>query len=130
MAFDLGALQRDPTLLWRAWCALVGGRWPGRGEALIHVSRKLGQRIPDDEYVLAEDTLEWLLERMRKLHGMRVPVRGEAGHKGRVGDAVEKMLLGARPARPGSDHPAAEIKSVPVLGEKIVERVKLGVVNE
>ena len=130
MSFDLRALQRNPTLLWQAWCALVGGRWPGRGEALISVSRLLGQRIPDDEYVLAEDTLEWLLERAGKLAGARVPVRGEPGHKGRVGDAVEKMLLGARPARPGSDHPAAEIKSVPVLGEKIVERVKLGVVNE
>jgi len=130
MSFDLRTLQRNPTLLWQAWCALGGGRWPGRGEALIQVSRKLGQRIPDEEYVLAEDTLEWLVERAGKLAGARVLVRGEPGHKGRVGDAVEKMLLGARPARPGSDHPAAEIKSVPVLGEKIVERVKLGVVNE
>jgi hypothetical protein len=130
MSFDLVALQQNPTLLWQAWRALVGGRWPGRGEALISVSRKLGQRIPPEEYVLPENTLEWLLERARKIHGMRVPLRGAAGHKGRVGDAVERLLLGARAAHSGSDHPAAEIKSVPVFGDKIVERVKLGVVNE
>ena len=111
MTWDLFALQQNPTLLWQAWCALIGGRWPGRGEALVQVSRQLGQRIPEREYVLAEDTSEWLLERARKIGGARVPVRGEAGHKGRVGDAVEKLLLGARPARPGSDHPAAEIRA-------------------
>jgi hypothetical protein len=130
MSWDLFALQQNPTLLWHAWRDLVGGRWPGRGEALVYVSRKLGQKIPAREYALPEETLEWLLERARGLDGARVPLRAAAAHKGRVGDAVEKMLLGARPARPGSDHPAAEIKTVPVLGEKIVERVKLGVVND
>jgi len=47
-----------------------------------------------------------------------------------VGDGVERLLLGARPKHQGADHPAAEIKSVPVLGPRIVERVKLGVVHE
>jgi hypothetical protein len=128
--WDIAALQQNPVLLHRAWCEMVGGRWPGRGEALVKLARLLGERIPEREYVLPEETLDWLLDRARQIRGSRVPVRGDAGHKGRVGDAVEKMLLGARPAKPGADHPAAEIKSVPVLGDKIVERVKLGVVNE
>ncbi len=129
-SYDIAALQQNPTLLWLAWRELVGERWPGRGEALIRVSRLLGLRIPAREYILPEETLEWLLDRARQIHGLRVPVRGEPGHKGRVGDAVEKLLLGARVHGDRADHPAAEIKSVPVLGDKIVERVKLGVVNE
>jgi hypothetical protein len=61
--------------------------------------------------------------------GARVPVRGAAGHKGRVGDGVERLLLGRRPSGRGSDHPAAEIKSVPVSGDRVIERVKLGVLS-
>jgi hypothetical protein len=130
ISFDLSILQRDPTALFHAWCALVGGRWPGRGEALVRVARALGRRIPDGEYQLPEETLEWLLEKARRAVGVRVPTSGRAGHKGRVGDGVERLLLGARAAGGEADHPAAEIKSVPVSGEKIIERVKLGVIHE
>jgi hypothetical protein len=125
----LCALQQNPTELLRAWQSLVGGRWPGRAEALLLVARALGRRVPEREYELPENTLAWLLERARLISGARVPVRGEPGHKGRVGDGVERLLIGARAAGSGADHPAAEIKSVPVSGERIVERVKLGVVN-
>ncbi len=126
----LRAVQQNPTELLRAWNEQIGGRWPGRAEALVRLARVLGARVPDSEYTLPEETLEWLLERAWSVMGARVPLRGEPGHKGRVGDGVERLLLGARAkAGGGADHPAAEIKSVPVLGEKIVERVKLGVVN-
>jgi hypothetical protein len=126
----LDELQRNPTALHHAFRELIGGRWPGRAEALVAVARKLGRRVPEREYLLPEDTLEWLVDRARAIVGSRVAVRGEPGHKGRVGDGVERLLLGGRASvGAGADHPAAEIKSVPVLGEKIVERVKLGVVN-
>jgi hypothetical protein len=42
---------------------------------------------------------------------------------------VERLLVGHKRAGQGSDHPAAEIKSVPVRGHRILERVKLGVVH-
>jgi hypothetical protein len=76
------------------------------------------------------EALSWLLERARAAHGRRVPVRGPTTHKGRVGDGVERLVLGRRVGGgKAADHPAAEVKSVPVLGERIVERVKLGVVS-
>lgn len=74
--------------------------------------------------------LEELLARAAASRGLRVPVRGPETHKGRVGDAVERLLLGARHSGPGADHPEAELKSVPVEGERVVERCKLGVVSQ
>jgi hypothetical protein len=76
------------------------------------------------------DELDQLIGRARAVHGQRVPVRGPEAHKGRVGDAVERLLLGARHTGTGADHPDAELKSVPVAGERVVERCKLGVVSQ
>ena len=59
----------------------------------------------------------------------QVPLRGAAGHKGRVGDGVERLLVGAKVPGMAADHPAAEIKSVPVAGDGVVERVRLGVLS-
>jgi hypothetical protein len=109
--------------------AELGTRFPGRSEALIAVARVLGTCLPPSEYVLREDTLDGLLERAQATIGARLQVRGPAGHKGRVGDAVERLLVGGRTAGRRSDHPEAEIKSVPVLGGDVLERVKLGVVS-
>ncbi|HEY7954082.1 MAG TPA: hypothetical protein VII38_02280 [Polyangia bacterium] len=109
--------------------ALFGGRWPGRSEALLAVARALGLSLPDDEYALPEDRLDALLERARAANGRRIPLRGQAGHKGRVGDGVERLLTGGKVSGRMSDHPAAEIKSVPVRGDQVIERVKLGVVS-
>jgi hypothetical protein len=79
--------------------------------------------------VLPEHTIEWLLERAHKIRGRKVPLRGAAGHKGLVGDGVERLLVGAKVPGMAADHPAAEIKSVPVAGDGVVERVKLGVLS-
>jgi hypothetical protein len=79
--------------------------------------------------VLPEHTLAWLLERAQKIQGRKIPLRGAAGHKGRVGDGVERLLVGNKVPGRTADHPAAEIKSVPVAGELVVERVKLGVLS-
>jgi hypothetical protein len=79
--------------------------------------------------VQPDATLATLLDRACALSGQRVTVRGPEAHKGRVGDAVERMLLGQRHTGSGSDHPAAEVKSVPVLGERVVERCKLGMIS-
>ena len=95
----------------------------------MRVARALGCRVPEREYELPERSLDSLLERARRAVGARVPVRGAARHKGRVGDGVERLLLGARIAGGAADHDAAEIKSVPVRGHRILERVKLGVVH-
>jgi hypothetical protein len=103
--------------------------FPGRAEALLALARALGRPLPAAEYVLPEHTLAWLLERAQKIQGRKVPLRGAAGHKGRVGDGVERLLVGNKVAGRTSDHPAAEIKSVPVAGELVVERVKLGVLS-
>jgi hypothetical protein len=112
-------------------CATLGGTFPGRAEALLAVARALGRPLPAAEYQLPEDALESLLERARAARGRRVPVRGKSGHKGRVGDGVERLLLGGQRAAVGRtrDHAAAEIKSVPVHGDRVIERVKLGVVS-
>ena len=76
------------------------------------------------------DTLSDLLARAARIDGTRVPTRGPLTHKGRIGDGVERLLLGRRVgASQAADHPAAEIKSVPVLGERVVERCKLGLVS-
>jgi hypothetical protein len=107
-----------------------GGRWPGRAEALISVACAIGAPVPAAEYGLPERDLEALLMKIRALHGERLVIRGEAGHKGRVGDAVERRLLGGKVVGKGADHPAAEVKSVPVRGDAVIERVKLGVVSE
>jgi hypothetical protein len=110
--------------------ALVGGAWPGRAEALRRVAHALGRRVPESEYRLPEEGLEALLTRARAAVGARVPrTRGGARHKGRVGDGVELMLVGTKVPGRRSDHPAAEIKSVPVCGDRILERVKLGVLS-
>ena len=78
-----------------------------------------------------DESLESLLTRTRELHGKKLVLRGSAGHKGRVGDEIERLLLGqSAGSRKTSDHPAAEIKSVPVFGNLVVERVKLGVLSE
>lgn len=102
----------------------------GRTEALLALCRALDVRMPESEYVLPEHTLEALLDRARGSHGRRISVRGGARHKGRVGDGVERLLVGAKVLGMNSDHPAAEIKSVPVRGDQVVERVKLGVISE
>jgi hypothetical protein len=126
----LAQVQHDARALAGLWQSVAGGsRWPGRSEALLRVARGLGRPLPPSEYQLPEDQLEALLERARGLRGRRIPLRGAAGHKGRVGDAVERLLLGTRRHGKGSDHPAAEIKSVPVRGDQVVERVKLGVLS-
>jgi hypothetical protein len=125
----------EPRLLARAFAVVrPGARWPGRAEALLAVARALGRRLPESEYALPEDSLEALVARARALVGRRLPLRGAPGHKGRAGDAVERLLLGranreaGRGGR-GRDHPAAEVKSVPVRGDRVLERVKLGVVS-
>lgn len=125
----LVAVQHDHAALARLWRQLSPAPWPGRSEALLAVARSLGRRLPPSEHELPEHTLAWLLERARTLHGRKVPLRGAAGHKGRVGDGVERLLVGAKVPGKTADHPAAEIKSVPVFGDGIVERVKLGVIS-
>jgi hypothetical protein len=105
------------------------GRYPGRGEALLALSRALGVPLPKSEYALPEAGLEALLARARAARGRRLPVKGARGHKGRVGDAVERLLVGGKVLGKVSDHPDAEIKSVPVRGDQVIERVKLGVVS-
>jgi hypothetical protein len=125
------ALARErPALLAAFFCAAQRGSWPGRAAALLALARALGRPLPGAEYALPEEALETLLVRARHIRGARVPLRGAAGHKGRVGDGVERLLLGgARRGGRASDHPAAEIKSVPVAGDRVLERVKLGVVS-
>src|SRR5262249_4749701 len=86
-------LREDPAALAREWKQLSAEPFPGRSEALIKTARALNRRLPDVEYVLPEHTIEWLLERARKIHGRKVPLRGAAGHKGRVGDGVERLLV-------------------------------------
>ena len=77
------------------------------------------------------ESLADLVRRAEEVIGKRVPVRGPAAHKGRVGDGVERLLLGQRVGGgKASDHAAAELKSVPVSGERVLERVKLGVLSE
>jgi hypothetical protein len=46
-----------------------------------------------------------------------------------VGDGVERLLVGKRARGRAADHAAAEIKSVPVSGDRVIERVKLGMVS-
>jgi len=126
----IAALQHNSRALASAWRALANARaWPGRAEALLAIARALGTRLPDSEYRLPEDALEALLARARKSQGTRLPVRGAPGHKGRVGDAVERLLVGAKVRGQRADHAEAEIKSVPVRGDQVIERVKLGVVS-
>ncbi len=78
-----------------------------------------------------DESLAALVARADAVLGQRVPTRGPAAHKGRVGDGVERLLLGRRiGGGKASDHPAAEVKSVPTEGERVIERVKLGVLSE
>ncbi|HZS36548.1 MAG TPA: hypothetical protein VFF06_06970 [Polyangia bacterium] len=126
----VAALQYNSGALVRAWRIAGAGRaWPGRSEALLAIARALGCALPESEYRLPEDGLEALLERARRSHGQRVPVRGARRHKGRVGDGVERLLIGGKAPGRAADHAAAEIKSVPVRGDQVIERVKLGVVS-
>jgi hypothetical protein len=122
-------IQHDHSALAAWWRDRNVAPFPGRAEALLALARALGRRVPPSEYVLPEHTLEWLLERASRLRGRKVPLRGAAGHKGRVGDGVERLLVGAKVPGMAADHPAAEIKSVPVAGDGVVERVKLGVLS-
>lgn len=126
LAQDHGALAR----LWSVLRQAQHERFPGRSEALLAVARTLGVPLPESEYALPEHRLESLLERARAARGRRLRTRGARGHKGRVGDAVERLLVGGRVHGKEADHPAAEIKSVPVSGDRVVERVKLGVVSK
>ena len=121
--------RHDDALLARVWQALGREHYPGRSEALIAFAQALGQTLPDTEYELPEHGLESLLERARAARGRRLRLRGAEGHKGRVGDAVERLLVGDKVKGKVADHPAAEIKSVPVSGDRVIERVKLGVVS-
>jgi hypothetical protein len=125
----LARLQHDATLLTLAWQERSTQPWPGRAEALRAVARSLQRPVPSSEYVLPEHTLAWLLERASRLRGRKIPLRGAAGHKGRVGDGIERLLVGNKVPGMAADHPAAEIKSVPVAGDGVVERVKLGVLS-
>ena len=125
----LVAVQHDHAALARLWRERSTAPYPGRAEALLALARALGRPLPPSEYVLPEHTIEWLLERAARLRGRTVPLRGAAGHKGRVGDGVERLLVGAKVPGMAADHPAAEIKSVPVAGDTVVERVKLGVLS-
>lgn len=125
----LARIRDDHAALAERWRALSSAPYPGRAEALLAIARALGRPLPPDEYVLPEDTLEWLLERARQIRGRKVPLSGAPGHKGRVGDGVERLLVGAKVRGMAADHPAAEIKSVPVAGDGVVERVKLGVLS-
>ena len=71
-----------------------------------------------------------LLARVQSCHGRRVPVVGPTTHKGRIGEGVERLILGERAgSRHAADHPAAELKSVPVVGERVIERCKLGLIS-
>ena len=125
----LEALRHHPGDLLRVWRVVGEGAYPGRSEALRSAARALGQPVPDAEYALPEHALEALLERARAARGRRIPVKGARRHKGRVGDGVERLMTGAKVLGMVSDHPAAEIKSVPVRGDQVIERVKLGVVS-
>lgn len=123
-------VARSPRRLLLAFHhAAPDARYPGRAEALLAVARSLGERLPQSEYALAEDGLATLLERARLATGQRIPLSGARGHKGRVGDGVERLLLGQKTRGKKTDHPAAEIKSVPVSGDRVLERVKLGVIS-
>jgi hypothetical protein len=125
----LVAVQHDHSELARLWRERSTAPFPGRSAALLSVARALGRPLPPSEYVLPEHTLAWLLERAAKIRGRKIALRGAAGHKGRVGDGVERLLVGAKVPGMTADHPAAEIKSVPVSGDGILERVKLGVLS-
>ncbi len=86
---------------------------------------------PIPEGPAAAGGLDELMTRARAIVGKRVSLVGPSTHKGRVGEGVERLLLGrVIGAGPGADHPAAEVKSVPVIGERVVERVKLGVLSD
>ncbi len=123
------ALRHHASDLLRVWRVIAEGAYPGRSEALRAAAHALGQPVPDAEYALPEHALEALLERARAARGRRIPVKGARRHKGRVGDGVERLMTGAKVPGMASDHPAAEIKSVPVRGDQVIERVKLGVVS-
>jgi hypothetical protein len=123
-------LAQDHGALASLWRVINPAPYPGRSEALLAVARALGVPLPESEYALPEHKLEALLERARAARGRRLRTRGARGHKGRVGDAVERLLVGGRVHGKEADHPAAEIKSVPVSGDRVVERVKLGVVSK
>ena len=125
----LVAVRQDHAALAAWWREQRKTAYPGRSEAFLAIARSLGRPLPAAEYVLPEHTIEWLLERAHKIRGRKVPLRGAAGHKGRVGDGVERLLVGAKVPGMAADHPAAEIKSVPVAGDGVVERVKLGVLS-
>lgn len=119
----LEKLAHDPAL------ASLIAPWPGRSEALLALARRWGRPLPESEYALPEERLESLLEKARASTGRRLKLRGKSRHKGRVGDAVERLLVGKAIAGKHRDHPAAEIKSVPVSGDRVIERVKLGVIS-
>jgi hypothetical protein len=122
-------LRLSPRQLTIGFAALRDTPYPGRAEALRAIAHALDTRVPASEYELPESTLAGLLERIAALRGQKIPLSGPATHKGRIGDGLELLLLGARVVGKRSDHPAAEVKTVPVRGDRVLERVKLGVVS-
>jgi hypothetical protein len=126
----LGEIAHEHAALATLWRIAGRGAYPGRSEALLAVARALGSPLPESEYALPEHRLDLLLERAQAARGHRLRIRGARGHKGRVGDAVERLLVGAKVHGKEADHRAAEIKSVPVSGDRVIERVKLGVVSK
>jgi hypothetical protein len=125
----LSSLAARPSRLALAFGAVSAARYPGRSEALLGVARALRLRLPESEYALPEEALDALLARARAIAGRRIPTTGSGSHKGRVGDGVERLLVGKRVRGRAADHAAAEIKSVPVSGDRVIERVKLGMVS-
>ncbi len=117
----LCAVQHEPPTL----ALLAPSGAPGRSSALLLLARTLRRPIPASEYVLVEDTLVALLRRAEQIAGARIPLSGSARHKGRVGDGVERLLVGDKVSGRLPDHAEAEIKTVPVRGGRILERVKL-----
>ncbi len=125
----LQLVSHEDRLLEKCWRALRAQPVVGRSEALVALARALGRPVPPSEYELPERTLAYLLSAGDAAIGRKVALTGRGGHKGRVGDAVERLLIGEKGSGRHSDHPAAEIKSVPVQGATVIERVKLGVVS-
>ncbi len=120
----LCAVQHEPRLL--ALLAPAPGHGAAaRSRALFLLAHALGRPLPPSEYVLVEDSLLALLDRARQLLGARVPLSGSARHKGRVGDGLERLLVGDKVHGRLPDHAQCEIKSVPVRGGRVLERVKL-----
>ena len=101
----LRAVSESPRLLTTLWTELESRPYPGRSEAFLSVAHALGRSLPSCEYELPEARLDALMLRAESILGARVPVSGKSGHKGRVGDGVERLLFGDTVGgRATSDH--------------------------